>query len=89
MQNSGVIASAEELANFRQAFLGQLFGQVHGNLPGPCNAGGSFFGIHVGYFDLVVVGHRFLDIFDRYLPVLDGQKITQRFTCQLDGDLFG
>ena len=34
------------------------------------------------------MGYRFLDVFHRNLPVLNGQKITQGLACQLDRDVF-
>ena len=32
VQDRGVIAAAKQLADFRQTFLRQLFGEIHGNL---------------------------------------------------------
>ena len=66
--------------------MGQFFGQVHGNLTRPGNAGRALFGVHVGDLDLVVIGHRFLNVFDADLAVLNGQQVAQGFTCQLDGN---
>ena len=71
-----------------QALLRQFLGQIHGNLPRPGNAGGPLLGVHVGDLDLVVVGHRFLDVFHTDLPVLDAQQVAQRFARQRDGNLF-
>lgn len=72
MQDGCVVTTAEQFSDLGQAFLGQFFGQVHRNLTGPGNRGGPFLGIHVSHFDLVIVGDGFLDIFNRYLAVLDG-----------------
>ena len=60
MQHGSVVATAEELAYFRQALLGELFGQIHGNLSWPSDARGALLGVHVGDLDLVEVSHRFL-----------------------------
>ena len=64
MQHRGVVAPAKQLTDFRQAFLREFFGQVHGNLTGTGNRGRAFLGIHVGDFDFVIVRHGFLDIFN-------------------------
>ena len=86
MQHGGVVAPAEQFSNFWKAFLRQLLGQVHRNLAWPRNAGRALLAVHVGDLDLVVVGHRLLDVFHTDLPVLDGQQIAQRLAGQLDGD---
>ncbi|OMP13430.1 hypothetical protein COLO4_01703, partial [Corchorus olitorius] len=84
--HGGVVASAEQLADLGQALLGQFLGQVHGNLARPGNAGRALLAVHVGDLDLVVVGHRLLDVFHADLAVLDGQQIAQGLAGQLDGD---
>ena len=88
MQHGGVVAPTKQLANFGQAFLRQLFGQVHGNLPWTGDRSGTLLGIHVRDLDLVIVGHGFLDVLNRNLSVLDGQQIAQGFAGQRDGDVF-
>src|SRR5574343_1038272 len=87
VQHGGVVAPAEQLANLGQALLRQLLGQVHGNLARPGNAGRALLAVHVGDLDLVVVGHRLLDVFHADLPVLDRKQIAQRLARELDGDV--
>jgi hypothetical protein len=65
--------------------LRQLLGQVHGNLARPGNAGRAL--LAVRHLDLVVVGHRLLDVFHRDLAVLDRQQLAQR-ARQLDRHSF-
>ena len=88
MQDSGVVTATEQFSDFRQTFLRQFFGQVHGDLPRPGNRGGTFFGIHVSDFDFVIVSHSFLDVFYRNLAVLDRQQVAQRISGQLYGHVF-
>ena len=76
VQNSGVVTPSEKLTNFRQAFLGQLFGEIHGNLAWPCNACRTLFRVHVCDFNFVIVGHSFLDVLHRDLSVLNRQKVS-------------
>src|SRR3990167_7885783 len=64
MQNSGVVASTKQFANFRKTLLCQFLGQVHGNLARPGDAGWPLLVIHIRNFYLVVVSHSFLDVFD-------------------------
>ncbi len=75
VQHGRVVSPAEQFADFGQAFLRQLFGQKHGNLARPSDAGGALFAVHVGDFDFVEVGGGFLDVFDADLAVLNGQEV--------------
>lgn len=70
VQYRGVIAPAKHFADFRQAFLRHLLGQIHGNLAWLGNVGRALLAVHVGHLDLVEIGHRFLDVFDADLAVL-------------------
>ena len=88
MQNRGVVSATKQLTDFRQAFLGQFFGQVHGNLARSCNRRRTLFGIHVSDFDFVIISHGFLNVFDRNLPVLDGQQVAQRVSRELNRNVF-
>ena len=76
VQHRGVVATAKQFANFRQAFLGQFFGQVHRNLARPSDAGRALFAVHVGDLDLVIIGDGFLYVFDADLSVLDRQQVA-------------
>ena len=71
VQNRGVVAPAKQFTNLWQAFLGQFFGQIHGNLARSCDRGGTLLGVHVRDFDFVIVCHGFLNVFNRNLPVLN------------------
>ena len=76
MQDGGVVSATKQIPYFGQTFLGEFFGQVHGDLTGPCNAGGAFFGIHVRHFDLVIVSHCFLNVIYRNQAVLYRQQVA-------------
>ena len=86
MQHRRVVAAAEQLTDLGQALLGEFLGQVHGDLARPGDRGRALLAVHVGDLDLVVVGHRLLDVLHADLPVLDRQQVAQRLARQLDGD---
>ena len=83
VQYRGVVAATEQITDFRQAFLGQLLGQVHGDLARQGDIGGPAFRIHVGHLDLVEVRHGLLDVLDRDLTVGHRQQILQRFLADI------
>ena len=65
MNDGAVVASAECVADLLQRMLGELAGQVHGDLPGQGDIGGPAFACHVTVADLVMVGHALLDGLER------------------------
>ena len=77
-----MILAAEGIADLRQALLGQLLGQVHGNLAGQGDLGRLALRVHVGLLDLVVLGHRLLDEIDGDLTTIEGDEVFQRFLHQ-------
>ena len=83
VQYRGVVAATEQITDFRQAFLGQLLGQVHGDLARQGDIGGPAFRIHVGHLDLVEVRHGLLDVLDRDLTVGHRQQVLQRFLADI------
>ena len=87
MQYRCVIPSTKRIANLGKAVVGQLLGQGHGNLTGPCNGAGATFGQDVGYLDLVVLGDGALNIIDTHQLVLQGEQVLERLTNQLNGDV--
>jgi len=87
MQNRGVIAPTERIANFRQAVIGKLFRQRHGYLTRTRYRTGTPFRQQIGNLDLVILGHSALDIVDADQFILQRQQVLQRFTNQFDGDI--
>ena len=88
MQHRGVVAAAEQLADFRQALLCQFLGQVHGDLARPGDIRGAALRIHVGNLDIEEVGHRFLDVFHGNLAVLHRQQVLQGFLDDINRYIF-
>nr|GEW26933.1 hypothetical protein [Tanacetum cinerariifolium] len=88
VQHGGVVAAAEQFADFGQAFLRQFLGQVHRDLARPGDIGRAALGIHVRDLDVEEIGHGLLDVFHRNLPVLHRQQVLQRFLHHVDRNIF-
>ncbi|MNJ76726.1 hypothetical protein D3C77_740680 [compost metagenome] len=82
-----MVSSAEGIADFRQAVIGQFLGQRHRDLTRPRHRARAALGEHVGHLDLVVLDYRALDIVDTDQLVLQGQKVLEGFADQFDGDV--
>ena len=87
VQHRGVVAATEQFTDLGQALFGHVLGQVHGNLARASDAGRALLAVHVGDFDLVKVGHGFLDVLNTDLAVLDAQQVLQCLTRQADVDV--
>lgn len=86
VQHGGMVATAKRIADFRQAVVGQLFGQRHRHLARTRHRTGAAFGQQVRYLNLVVLRHRLLNIVDGDQFFLQRQQIAQRFAHEIDGD---
>lgn len=85
VQHGGVVTATEQIADFRQAFLGQLLGGTW-RLARQSDIGRPAFRIHVGHLDLVEIRHRLLDVLDGDLAVGHGQQILQGFLADVHGE---
>ena len=68
-----MVATAKYIADFRQAVVGQLFGQRHSDLTRPGYRARTALGQQIRYFDLVVLSHGALDVIHTHQLVLQGQ----------------
>ena len=81
-----MVAAAKRIADFRQAVVGQLFGQRHRHLARTRHRTGAALGQQIRYLNLVVLRHRLLNIVDGDQFFLQRQQIAQRFAHEIDGD---
>ena len=87
VHNGGMVSAAQMAANFLEAVLGQISGQVHANLAGLSNTLTAFLALQIGKSDVKMVGYRFDNICDAYMPRrqanLSVQGCLSQFKCNL------
>ena len=80
VQHCRVVASAEELADGRQAALGELAAEVHGDLPREGDATAALFRVQVLDLQFEVGGDDLLDDLERdFLAAARGEEVLERF----------
>ena len=84
-----VVSAAEVGADFGEAVLGQLLGEVHGNLARPGDVGGAALRMHFRDLDVVVVGDGLLDALDRDQVVVDRELVAKDVLGDVDCDFLG
>ena len=77
VHHRGVVAVAEPAADFGQAALGELLGQVHRHLARPRHRARAPGRRHVGQPDVEMLGDPLLDLLDRHPPVVRLQDVVQ------------
>ncbi|MCY1173110.1 hypothetical protein D9M73_132610 [compost metagenome] len=82
-----MVATTEHVTDFRQTVVGQLLGQRHGHLAWTRDRTRTPLGQQIGDLDLVVLGDGALDVIHTHQFVLQREKILERFTNQLNGDV--
>ena len=79
MHDSCMVTASKCVSNLRQAMISELFSKTHRHLPRPSNRAIAALRQHVRHLDLVVFGHRALNIIDRHQLILQREKVPQRF----------
>src|SRR6185369_1105059 len=87
VQDRGVVAVAEGLADLRQAHLGEVLRERHGNLPWPRHVAVALFRMHVRDLDLEVLGDGLLDPFYAHLAARDVEDVAQGFLGEVEREL--
>ena len=86
MHDGRVVASAERIADRRQAEGGQLFGQTHGDLTRTGNVARALFTEYIADFNAVIFGSRIDDGVGGNDFVFFGDDVLQRCTRQIHVD---
>ena len=86
MHNRRMVAPAEFPTDLRKGPGGQLFGEIHRDLPRTGDRAGPSGGIHFTETDIVVFGNALLDFLDRHAPIVRTQNVVQNFLRVVEGD---
>src|SRR5258706_4015880 len=86
VQDRGMVAAAESLADLGQALLGEFLREGHRNLARARHGAEALLRIHVGDLDLEIVGHGLLDVLDGHLAVQNGEQVLEGFASGRNRD---
>lgn len=86
VQDCGVVAATEGIANLWQAVSGELFAQRHGDLPGPGYCLPTALRDQIVTSDAIEVRDLLLNILDGDDFVVRAEHVAQGHASEVDGD---